>query len=89
MHWLEMMAASGQVIAHRTSRRNTPWQWASMGTEKWIAGVASSSAMARHWTALPVHDPLALQAAWARLLLGGMAPYRKRAVRNAKALRRR
>jgi len=89
LRWLEMMSASSQVIAHRTSRRNTPAQWVAMGTEKAVAGMASSSAMARQAARFPMHDPLAISNAWARLLLSGMAPYRARAVRNAKARRRR
>lgn len=89
LHWMEMMSASAEVIAHRTSRHNTPAQWLAMGTEKAVAGLASSSAMARQIARFPTHDPLAMSNAWARLLLSGVAPYRTRAVRNAKARRRR
>jgi hypothetical protein len=89
LRWMEMMAASGQVIAHRTSRHNTPAQWMSMGTEKMLAGLASTSAIAREMASFPVHDAMAIPDAWARLLLTGMAPYRTRALRNARAHRRR
>jgi hypothetical protein len=89
LRWMEMMAASGQVIAHRTSRHNTPVQWMSMGTEKMLAGLASSSAMAREMVEFPIHDAMAIPDAWARLLLSGMAPYRAKALRNARSHRRR
>ena len=82
--WLEMMNASHQVISHRTRRSNTPAQWYGMGSEKVVASVASSHAMARRMATFPSTDPLAMWTAWARLLGAGMAPYRARAVRNAR-----
>ena len=89
VQWLEMMAASGQVIAHRTRRTPTASQWMRMGTEKMEAGIAAGNAMARHVAAFPVMDPLAASAAWARILTSGMRPYHSRARRNARSLRRR
>ena len=86
--WLEMMFASGQVIAHRSTRKNTPSQIFGMGSEKVLATVESSNAMARRMIALPAADPLAMWNAWARILTSGMTPYRARAVRNARSARR-
>ena len=48
LRWMEMMAASGQVIAYRTQRRNTPAQLFTMGSEKVEAMVESYNAVARH-----------------------------------------
>ena len=84
LKWLEMMTASGQVIAHRTTRRNTPAQLFTMGSEKVMAAAESSTAIARHMMAAPPATPLAAWDAWARLLLGGMAPFHARATRNAR-----
>lgn len=89
LSWLEMMAASAHVISHRTSRNNTPAQWYGMGTEKVMASLESSQAMARKMARLPTHDPLAMWNAWARLLSTGMRPYHSRAVSNARSSRKR
>jgi hypothetical protein len=85
--WLEMMFASGQVIARRSTRRNTPSQLFGMGSEKVEAAVASSNAMARRMFTFPSSDPFAMWNAWARVLASGMTPYRARAVRNARRAR--
>lgn len=89
LNWLEMMSASGQVIARRSRRTNTPAQLFGMGSEKVQAALESSHAMSRHLATFPTADPLAMWNAWARVLASGMAPYRVRAVRNARAARRR
>ena len=89
MQWIQMMAASGQAIAHRSGRSNTPTQLLEMGSEKIAAAMEASQAMARHAFAYPPASLLALWAAWARLLTSGMTPYRVRAVRNARTARRR
>ena len=86
--WLEMMSASGQVIARRSRRNNTPAQLFGMGSEKVQAALESSHAMSRHMARFPTADPMAMWNAWARVMASGMAPYRSRAVRNAKAGRR-
>jgi hypothetical protein len=88
MRWLEMLAASGQVIAHRTRRNNSPAQLFGMGSEKVQATIESSNAMARQMIGFPTASPLAMWNAWAGVLASGVAPYRTRAVRNAKAGRR-
>ena len=87
--WMEMMAASGQVVARRTRRGPTPVQWMRMGSEKAEAAFASGNAMTRAMVGFPLHDPIAIWGAWARVLSSGMAPYRARAVGNARSRRRR
>lgn len=89
LQWMQMMAASSQAIAHRTSRANTPAQLLEMGNEKLLAALESSNAMARQMMAAPPSSAFALWNAWARMLSSGMTPYRVRAVRNARAGRRR
>lgn len=84
LKWMEMMAASSQVVARRTRRPNTPAQLFTMGSEKVEAIVESSHAVARHMLAAPPANPLAAWEAWARLLTSGMAPFHARAVRNAR-----
>jgi hypothetical protein len=87
--WLEMMAASGQVIAHRSRRANTPAQLFTMGSEKVEALVASSNAMTRQMLASsPPASAAAAWGAWARLLTSGMTPFHARARRNASRRRR-
>lgn len=87
LKWMETMTASGQVIARRSRRRPTPAELFGMGSEKVAAAVESSNAMARHMIGFPMHDPMAIWNAWARVLTSGMAPYRSRAVRNARRRR--
>ena len=90
LKWMEMMAASGQVIAHRTQRRNTPVQLFTMGSEKVEASIESYNAIVRNArAAAPGTNPFAAWDAWARMLASGMAPYHQRAVRNARRARRR
>ncbi len=84
LNWLQMMSASGQVMARRSRRRNTPAQLFGMASEKVQAALESSQAMSRHMARFPTADPLAMWNAWARLMASGMAPYRSRAVRNAR-----
>ena len=84
LKWMEMMAASGPVIARRTSRTNTPVQWFTMGSEKVEAAVQSSAAMTRQLMRIPPFDPLAAWSALPRLLSVGVEPYRARAKRNAR-----
>jgi hypothetical protein len=88
MRWMEMMVASGYVIGRRTRRKPSPAQLLRMGSEKAEAALASGNAMARQMTSLPFHDPMAMWGAWARVLGSGVAPYRARAVRNARVRRR-
>ena len=89
LQWMETMTASSRVIARRTSRPNTPVQLYTMGSEKVEAGIESANAMARRMMAgVPVTSPFAMWNAWAQVLSGGLAPYRRRAVRNARARRR-
>jgi hypothetical protein len=87
--WMEMMAASSQVIARRTRRNPTPAQWVHMGSEKAQAALRSGNAMARSMTSLPLGDPMAMWGAWARVLSAGMTPYRAKAVSNSRSRRRR
>ena len=89
LKWMEMMAASGQVIASRTRRAPTASQWIGMTSEKIEAAIASSSAMSRAMSGFPTHDPMAIWNAWARVLSSGVAPYHTRAIRNARSRRRR
>ena len=86
--WLEMMSASGHVIARRSSRSNTPAQLFGMGSEKVQAALEAGHAMSRRMVGMPLADPLAMWTAWARVLGSGMAPYHARAVRNARSGRR-
>ena len=88
LKWMEMMAASSQVITHRTRRRNSPAQLYSMGSEKVEALVESSNAIARHMMAAPPSSPFAAYEAWARILASGMAPFHTRATRNARRRRK-
>ena len=89
LKWMEMMAASGQVIAHRTSRRNTPAQLYTMGSEKVEAMLAASNAVSRQMLIAPPTSTLAAWEAWARLLTSGMAPFHARATLNARRRRTR
>ena len=89
LQWMQMMAASGQAIARRTQRAQSPAQVLAMGGEKLSAAVESSASMARHAMLLPWSSAPAMWGAWARLLTAGMTPYRVRAVRNARPSRRR
>jgi hypothetical protein len=89
LQWMEMMAASGQVIAHRTRRKPTALQWWRMGAEKAEAAFASGRAISRHMAQFPTHDPFAMWHAWAQMLSSGMAPFHLRATRNARLRRRR
>jgi hypothetical protein len=89
LQWIEMMAASGQVVSRRTRRRNSPAQVFEMGNEKAQAAIESSHAMARQMIGFPTRDALAMWNAWARVLSSGVAPYHSRAVRNARTSRRR
>ncbi|HET9577740.1 MAG TPA: hypothetical protein VFP44_07915 [Usitatibacter sp.] len=89
MKWMEMLGNSAQVVAHRTSRHNTPAQLFAMGSEKVQAAMESSNAMTRHMIGFPVHDAFASWNAWARLLASGLAPYHARTRRNARTGRRR
>lgn len=82
LKWMEMMAASGQVVARRTSRINTPAQLFAMGNEKVLAAIVSSNAMTRQLLRAP--DAFALWMAWPQLLMAGLAPYHARTRRNAR-----
>ena len=89
LQWLQMLSASGQAIAHRTSRANTPAQLFDMSSEKVLAAIESSSAMTRQLMTFPASSPIAMWNAWARVLSSGVTPYRVRATRNARAGRKR
>ena len=80
----EMMAASAQVIHHRTSRQNDAAQWLEMGAEKMQAAVASSSAMALQLTRMGTHST---PAQWAAFWTSAMAPYHSKALANARKIR--
>ena len=60
-----------------------------MGSEKVQAAVESSHRMTRQMMMLPSSDPMAMWNAWARVVGSGVAPFHARAVRNARAGRRR
>lgn len=85
----ETFLASTHVISHRTRRNNTPAEIFEMGSEKVVAALASSQAVASHAIRLAGRDPFAIWAAWPRMLASGLAPYHARATRNSRALRRR
>ena len=88
LRWLEMMAASQSVIAHRLSRANTPAQVLEMSTEKIEAALLASQAMSRHLLkAPPTTVPAALDA-WMRLFASGMAPFHAKALSNSRNARR-
>lgn len=89
LKWIEMLAASGQVIARRTRRNNTPAELFGMGSEKVEAAIKSSNAMARQMIGHSSGNPFDMWNAWARVLTSGLAPFHARAVRNARAGRRR
>src|SRR5690349_8393989 len=82
--WMEMMTASGAVIAHRTRRRNTPAQLFTMGSEKAEAMLESYDAMVRHLLAAQPTNVFDAWHAWARMLSSGMAPFHSRAMRNSR-----
>ena len=84
MKWMQMLAASGHVIACRTSRPNTPVQLLEMGSEKIDAALESSSAMSRQLMGFPFGNALAQPDAWARLLMTGLAPFHARTMRNVR-----
>jgi hypothetical protein len=86
---MEMMTASGAVIARRSRRKPSAVQWMRMGGEKAEAALASGNAMAREMTTFPYYDPMAMWGAWARVLGVGIAPIRARAVKNSRVRRRR
>jgi hypothetical protein len=85
----ETLAASAQVIHHRTSRCNSPAQLFEMGNEKLQAAVESSHAMIRHWLAMRDTSALGLAQQWGALLASGLAPYHARARKNARRITRR
>jgi hypothetical protein len=85
----EMMAASAQVIAHRTSRKNTAAQLFEMGNEKVQAAIASSHAMTRNMLGLSHRAALDPWSAWASVYSSALAPYRTRAMKNARRARKR
>lgn len=84
-----MLAASARVIHHRTSRRNSPAQLFTMGSEKVEAAIEASHAMTRHWLAMQKRGGLALWTQWPWLLASGMRPFRARALSNARRMSRR
>ena len=86
---VETLFASTHVISHRTQRNNTAAELFEMGSEKVVAAVASSQAVAGHCMRLAGRDPFALWAAWPHMLASGLAPYHARATRNSRSLRRR
>ena len=85
----ETLLASTQVISHRTQRNNSAADIFQMGSEKMIAAMKSSQALASHTLRLSRRDPFALWTAWPQLLASGLAPYHARATSNARSLRRR
>jgi hypothetical protein len=85
----ETLIASTHVISHRTQRQHTPAQIFEMGSEKVLAAMKSSQAVAGHCIRLAGRDPFAFWAAWPRVLASGLAPFHARAMRNARALSRR
>jgi hypothetical protein len=85
----EMLAASAQVIAHRTSRPASAADIYSMGSEKVEAAVRSSHAMMRHMAAMQTATPGDFWLSYAKLLASGLAPVHARAVSNAKRYSRR
>jgi hypothetical protein len=85
----ETLLASTHVISHRTQRQNTPAQIFEMGSEKVIAAMKSSQALASHGMRLAGRDPLAIWTAWPHMLASGLAPFHARVTRNARSLRRR
>ena len=88
LKWLEMMSASGHVIARRSRSKPSYRQLYGMGSEKVEAALASSNAMARQMIGFPTGDPFAMWPAWARVLGSGMQPFHSRSVRNARRRRR-
>ena len=85
LRWMEMMAASAQVIAARSARQNTPAQILGMASEKGEAALESAAAMSRHMMRMGTLGPMALPLAWLRMLSSGVAPYHARARRNARS----
>jgi N-acetylmuramic acid 6-phosphate (MurNAc-6-P) etherase len=84
-----MLAASAQVIHHRTNRRNNAAQLFEMGNEKVQAAIESSHAMTRHWLTMHGRTGPALLEQWVGLLASGLTPFHARAVRNARRASRR
>jgi hypothetical protein len=85
----EMMAASAQVIHHRTSRNNNAAQLFEMGNEKVQAAIEASHAMTRHWLTMQGRPGPALFTQWAGLFASGLTPFHARAVKNARRATRR
>ncbi len=83
----ETLVASSHVISHRTQRRNSPAQMFEMGNEKVQAAMESSHALARQWMALSGRDPMAIWAAWPKVLASGLAPFHARVKKNARRAR--
>ena len=88
LRWMETLAASGRVIAHRSARANTPLQLFEMVEEKASAGLEASRALAYHLPRLAAASGPAMLNEWTRLMSRSLAPYHARAVRNAKRSRR-
>jgi hypothetical protein len=86
--WIETVAASGQVIAHRSARANTPLQLFEMVHEKAAASLEASQAIASHLPRVATASGPAMLDAWVHLMAGSLAPYPARAVRNAGRSRR-
>jgi hypothetical protein len=84
-----MLAASAQVIHHRTRRSNNAAQLFEMGNEKVQAAIESSHAMTRHWLKMQGRPSPALWNDWAALLASGLTPFHARALRNARRATRR
>jgi hypothetical protein len=85
--WMETVAASGQVIAHRTARANTPLQLFEMVHEKAAAGLESSRAVASHLPRIASASGPGMLDAWVRLMSSSLAPYHARVVKNARRSR--
>ena len=87
--WMETMAASGQVIAHRTMRANSPLQLHEMVAEKAVATAQASQAVSRRMARMGQVAPPAMFGEWVRLVSSALAPYHAGAVRNARRSRSR
>ena len=85
----EMMMASAQVFPHRATRNNTPAQLYAMGSEKMQAAVDASHAMTREWMRMGAQSGPITIAQWAAFWNSGLAPYHRRAVGNARRVKRR
>ena len=84
----QTLAASAQVIAHRSSRPASPVELYEMGSEKVEAAMHAQHAMLLQMFAMRTATPATFWTSYARLLANGLKPVKRRAVSNARRFAR-